>query len=111
MTRQGEQVLILAANSGLDYEAPSPGKRRTGSRQGRCIDPVERGIQFIEGYPVSPGGLIREVRGQCGAILKVGEVIDVYERGYRVAVLADSDWAVASPRLGDEFSPMLLGRC
>ena len=46
-----------------------------GSRQGFCIDPVERGVQFIEADSTAPGGLVRQVRRQCSAILKVGEVI------------------------------------
>jgi hypothetical protein len=42
---------------GLGYEAPSPARRRSGSRQGFCIDPVERDIQFIEAYASRPTAL------------------------------------------------------
>jgi hypothetical protein len=66
--------------------------RRSGSRQGRCIDPIERHIQLIEGCAVSPSGLIRQVRRQRGAILKVREVIDVDERRHGVAILASEYW-------------------
>jgi hypothetical protein len=77
---------------------------RLSSRQGLCFDPVERGIQVIEAYTFSPGGLVRQVRRQRRAILKVGEVIDVDQRGDWLAVLADGDRTVALPRLGDEFT-------
>jgi hypothetical protein len=40
------------------------------------------------------------VRRQRGAILKVCEIIDVDQRGDRLAVLADGDRTVAFPRLG-----------
>jgi hypothetical protein len=105
----GEQVLIRCV-CGPGYDAPSPGRRRPGSRQRLCIDPVERGIQFIQAHPGPPGGLVRQVRGQRRAILKVGEVIYVDQRRDRLAVLADGDWTVTLPRLGDELTQVRLSR-
>jgi hypothetical protein len=41
---------------------------------------VERGIQFIETHSAPPGDLVRQVRSQRRAILKVREIIDVDQR-------------------------------
>jgi len=76
--------------------------------RGFCVDPVEYCIQLIQAYPVSPGGLVRQVRGQRRPVLKVGEVIDVVQRGDRLAVLADRDGTVAVPRLADELTQVRL---
>jgi hypothetical protein len=83
--RPDEQVLVLAADAGQVTKRRLPEDDGQGSRQGLCVDPVERGIQFIEAYPVSPGGLVRQVRGQRRAILKVCEVIDADQCGDRLA--------------------------
>lgn len=68
------------------------------------VHPVECGIQFIEAAPAATGSLVRQVRGQCGAVLKVGEVIDIDQGDYRLAMLADGDGAVGLPRFGHEFT-------
>jgi len=93
---------------GRGYEAPSAGKRRSGSRQGFCIDPVERSIQSIEADPAAPGGLVRQMRRQRRAIFEVSEVVDADQRSDWLAVLADGDGAVALPGLGDELTQARL---
>ncbi len=107
-TASGRTGLYPRCECGPDYEAPSPGRRRSGSREGLGINLAGRGIQVIEAYPASPGGLVRQVRRQRRAILKVREIIDVDQCGDRLAVLADGDGTVALPRLGDELIKVRL---
>ena len=64
----------------------------------------------MEADPVSPGGLIRQVRRQRRAILKVSKIINTDQRGDGLAVLADGDRTVAAPRLGNELAQVHLSR-
>jgi CobB/CobQ-like glutamine amidotransferase domain len=85
----GRTHLYPRCECGPGCEPPSRGRRRSGSRQGLCVDPVKRGVEFIEVYPVPPGRLVCQVRRQRCPILKVGEIINADQSGDWLAVLAD----------------------
>ena len=66
--------------------------------------------RFLQADPAAPGGLVRQVRRKRRAILKVGEVIDVDQRGDLAGDAHDRHRAMASPRLSHKFGQLCLSR-
>jgi hypothetical protein len=106
----GRTPLCRRCGRGPARGAPSPGRRRPGSLDGLCVDPVKRGIQRVQTDTAAPSGLLGEVRGQRRTILKVSKVIDIDERDDGLAVLGDRDGTVGVPGLGDKFPQVCTSR-